>query len=52
MIQEGIGAGDTPVSVVMLTHSSRQSDVMRALAEIESLHDVVEAPRALRIEED
>jgi homoserine dehydrogenase len=52
MVQEGIGEGDTPVSVVMLTHVSRERDVARALAEIESLHDVVEPPRALRIEED
>ena len=52
MVQEGIGEGDTPVSVVMLTHESRERDVSRALKEIESLHDVVEPPRALRIEDD
>jgi len=52
MVQEGIGEGDSPVSVVMLTHTSIARDVSRALHEIESLHDVVETPCGLRIEED
>jgi homoserine dehydrogenase len=52
MVQEGIGEGEAPVIVVMLTHISRARDVRNALAEIESLNDVVEPPRAIRIDDD
>jgi homoserine dehydrogenase len=51
MLQEGIGTGDRPVEVVMLTHHCREQNVRDALREITSLHDVVEPPRAIRIED-
>ena len=50
MVQEGEGDAQTPVSVVMLTHDSFERNLRQALLEIESLHDVVERPRAIRIE--
>jgi homoserine dehydrogenase len=53
MMQEGgVGDGGGPVSVVMLTHGCNEGKLMQALAETRSLHDLVEPPRALRIEED
>lgn len=51
MIQEGIGEGDAPVSVVMLTHHALEQNVRDALREIGSLHDVTEPPHVLRIED-
>jgi homoserine dehydrogenase len=51
MIQEGRGDETTPVSVVMLTHESRERNLRQALREIESLNDVVATPRALRIDD-
>lgn len=51
MVQEGLGAGDSPVHVIMLTHHALEGNIRDALREINSLHDVVEPPKALRIEE-
>ena len=51
MYQEGVGEGGRPVQVVMLTHEAREQSIRDSLREIESLHDVVEPPRALRIED-
>jgi homoserine dehydrogenase len=49
MVQEGRGEGE-PVSVVLLTHPSREGDLRAALAEIDRQPFVVEPTRALRIE--
>jgi homoserine dehydrogenase len=49
MVQEGHGEGE-PVTVVLLTHPSREADLRSALAEIDRLPFVAEPTRALRIE--
>jgi homoserine dehydrogenase len=49
MVQEGRGEGE-PVSVVLLTHPSREGDLRAALSEIDQLPFIVEPTRALRIE--
>jgi homoserine dehydrogenase len=49
MVQEGQGEGE-PVTVVLLTHPSREADLRSALAEIDRLPFVAEPTRALRIE--
>jgi homoserine dehydrogenase len=49
MVQEGRGGGE-PVSVVLLTHPSREGDLRTALKEIDQLPFIVEPTRALRIE--
>ncbi len=51
MVQEGIGTGDRPVDVIMLTHHCLERHVRDALREIQSLHDVVDPPRSLCIED-
>ncbi len=52
MMQEGgVGDGGGPVSVVMLTHACNEGRLMQALDETQSLHNLVEAPRALRLED-
>jgi homoserine dehydrogenase len=52
MVQEGVGGrADEPVSVVMLTHRCLERNMMQALRETRSLHDLAEPPRALRIED-
>jgi len=51
MVQEGRSKGDDPVAVVMLTHESLERNLQAALREIEFLNDVLEPPRALRIEQ-
>ena len=49
MVQEGRGEGE-PVSVVLLTHPSREGDLRAALQEIDRLPFIVESTRVLRIE--
>jgi len=46
----GRRVGDEPVWVVVLTHSAREGDVRRALAEIDRLPVVRERARVIRIE--
>ncbi|MEM9194893.1 MAG: homoserine dehydrogenase [Myxococcota bacterium] len=50
MVQDGLGVGDAPVAVVMLTHDTLERNLKQALREIRSLHDVTEPACALRIE--
>jgi homoserine dehydrogenase len=51
MVQEGRSSTERPVSVCMLTHHARERNLRDALREILSLHDLIEPPRALHLEE-
>jgi homoserine dehydrogenase len=50
VIQKGRKAGDA-VPLVMLSHSARESDIVRAVSEIEGLDVVSEKPFYIRVEE-
>ena len=52
MVQEGRGDEDgSPVQVVILTHTARERDVQRALAEVATQDFVAKPARLLRIEQ-
>ena len=51
VIQEGKRAPDKPVTVVILTHEARESNVRHALAQADKLSATVEKTRLLRIAE-
>jgi homoserine dehydrogenase len=51
VVQEGKRAPDKPVTVVILTHEARESNVRLALAQADKLASVVEKTRLLRIAE-
>ena len=53
MVQEGHNAhGDAPVTIVMITHHTRDKSVRDALREIGALEHVVADGRAIRIDEE
>ena len=52
MLQEGRGDEDgSPVQVVILTHTARERDVQRALADVATQDFVAKPARLLRIEQ-
>jgi len=51
VVQEGKRAPDKPVTVVILTHEARESNVRLALQQADKLSSVVEKTRLLRIAE-
>ncbi len=50
LVQEGQGDDRTPATIIMLTHETLEANLQQAFKEILSLQDVMEPPRAIRIE--
>ena len=52
VVQRETGTGAATVPVIVLTHLASEAALTAALAKIESLAEVTESPRVIRIEED
>ena len=52
VVQRETGTGAATVPVIVLTHVASEAALTAALAKIESLAEVTESPRVIRIEED
>ncbi len=52
VVQREQGGSGGTVPVIVLTHPASEAALAAALAKIEALPDVTEAPRVIRIEED